>query len=82
MEMLAKALVSKFLCFPPDQKRKASIVVDNEGLFEALLALKGENSYRGNVSAILVNPNEIRLSREEYIATYEEGGGGEPFAVC
>lgn len=47
-------------------------MVEDESLFEKLAKEKG-GSYRGNLSAILVDTQEACLVREEYLTTYEEG---------
>ena len=51
----------------------ASIVVDNLELYEAVLKFKGHNSYRGNLSVILVDTEAVAIVKEEVIATYCEG---------
>lgn len=75
-EIRADELLARFWNFAPDPSRKASVVVEDESLFEKLVKEKG-GSYRGNLSAILVDTEEARLVREEYLTTYEEGADEE-----
>ena len=70
---VAKALLSRFLCYSPNPRKNASIVVDSPAIYDALLRLEGSNSYKGNLSAILVDPSEVCLLSEEYIATFDDG---------
>ena len=79
---VAKALLSRFLCYSPNPRKKASIVIDSPAIYDALLRLKGSNSYKGNLTAVLVDTSEFCLLREESIASFEEERGeGEPFLV-
>ncbi len=55
---------------PPDPHRKISIVVDSNGTFDYLVNHKGNHSYRGNLSVIQIDTVNIKILREEYIATY------------
>ncbi len=70
-ELRAKTLMARLCDWAPDPARKASIVVEDQALFDALVSRRGKNSYRGNVSAILVDTDEAKLVKEEYYATYE-----------
>lgn len=69
----AGALISRFTTSSADPHRMASIVVDNLELYEAVLKFKGHNSYRGNLSVILVDTEAVAIVKEEVIATYCEG---------
>ena len=68
----ANVLFCRYVSAPADQARKASIVVDDNELFEALCAFKGNNSYRGNMSVILIDTENVKVVKEENIATYYE----------
>lgn len=68
----ASSLLARFWDFAPDPTRKASIVVEDESLYDTLIDQNG-GSYRGNLSTILVDTLDARLLREDYLATYEEG---------
>lgn len=68
---MAISAILNLVLLPLDAKRKVSIVVNDKELFQELLAYKNCNSYRGNLSIILLDTNEIRIVKEEYIATYD-----------
>ncbi len=68
----ASVLLSRFTTANADPHRMASIVVDDLELFEAVSKFKGHNSYRGNLSVILVDTDTVSVVREEVIATYYE----------
>lgn len=72
-DLRASMLMSGFFEYAPDLRRKASIVVEDAELFDALLRKRGKNSYRGNLSAILVDRDDVSLTSEAYLATYDEG---------
>ena len=71
-EIRADELLARFWNYAPDPSRKASIVVEDDSLFEKLVKEKGR-SYRGNLSVVLISVADARLLREEYLTTYEEG---------
>ncbi|MBR3235057.1 MAG: helix-turn-helix transcriptional regulator [Atopobiaceae bacterium] len=71
-EIRARAALARFWNFAPSPERKASIVVEDESLYEMLTAQNG-GAYRGNLSAILVDTEDARIISEEFLATYEEG---------
>lgn len=68
----AHLLFSRFSTAAADPRRKASIVVDNRELFDELCRFKGHNSYRGNMSAILIEPDEAKVVKEEILAFFDE----------
>lgn len=70
-EFRASLMMARFYDFAADPSRKVSIVVEDEGLYEALVRKDGNNSYRGNLSVILVDTDEVKLAKETYIATYD-----------
>lgn len=70
-EFRASLVMARFYDFAADPSRKVSIVVEDEGLYEALVRKDGNNSYRGNLSVILVDTDEVKLAKEAYIATYD-----------
>lgn len=67
----AHLLFSRFSTAAADPRRKASIVVDNRELFDELCRFKGHNSYRGNMSAILIEPDEAKVVKEEMLAFFD-----------
>lgn len=66
-----KGMIERWLFTVPDPKRKFSIVVNDDALFDYLLEFKEKNSFRGNLSIIQVDVKNVRVVREEYIAFYD-----------
>lgn len=73
----AGAMISRFTTMKSDPKRMATIVVDDIELYEAVCRYKGCNSYRGNLSVVLVDTNEVRICKEALIALYDDGPSAE-----
>lgn len=67
----AALLLSKYLLTKPDAHRKSSIVVDDSELFEALISFKNSISYKGNLSIILIDLNEIEVLKEQEISYFD-----------
>lgn len=68
----ANVLISRFTGIPSNPSRMVSIVVDDEELFNTICDFKNNNSYRGNLSVILIDLDESRVSKEEIISTYND----------
>jgi transcriptional regulator with XRE-family HTH domain len=66
----AEVLFSRFSTASSDSKRKVSIVVDDDELFNALCKFKDHNSYRGNISVILIDIENVRVLKEKLVAFY------------
>ncbi len=73
----AGAMISRFTTMKSDPKRMATIVVDDIELYEAVCRYKGCNSYRGNLSVVLIDTNEVRICKEALIASYDDGPSPE-----
>ena len=68
----ANIMICRYTGLQADPMRKVSIVVDDEELFEALCAYKGHNSYRGNLTAILLDIENCDINKEIVISSYNE----------
>lgn len=68
----AKLLLSKFVLTKPDNRRKSSIVVSDKELYDAFLKMKGNISYKGNLSVILIDTDKIAIESEEEISFYDD----------
>lgn len=66
----AASLISKFALITPSNKRKMSIVINDKGLYDAICSYKGNIAYKGNLSVILIDENEIDIKNEDNIAYY------------
>ena len=63
-------MVSSFCVAAPDPNRKVSIVVDNDRLLEELSKYQSRNSYRGNMSIILIDVDNARIVKEELLSSF------------
>ena len=67
----ARALFTPFSAVNADPNRKVSIVVDDKDLFDELSKMKGNNSYRGLITAILIDADKVEIEREEPLSFFE-----------
>jgi hypothetical protein len=65
------ALFGSFVTIPEDPKRKLSFVVNNEEIYKEFIKLKGNNSYKGNTSVVLVDKNGTSVVSEEFISYFD-----------
>lgn len=67
----AAMLMGRLVTMEPDSRRKISIVVDDADVAEELRKMKGANSFKGNLTVILINKKKVRIINENVISTYE-----------
>lgn len=67
----ALVMLSRYTPVPADPERKVSLVVDDAALYDELAKYKDHNSYRGEMSIILVDQSSFEVIREEYVAHYD-----------
>ena len=70
LDYISKTMVSSFCVAAPDPNRKVSIVVDNDRLLEELSKYQSRNSYRGNMSIILIDVDNARIVKEELLSSF------------
>lgn len=63
-------LISRFALTKPDPKKMVSIIVDNPEVYEQLYKYKNHNSYRGNMSVILIDTTNVRVAKEVILSSY------------
>lgn len=63
--------VDKLVHTKPDPRKKASFVVDDESLYNHLLELKDNISYRGNLSIIQFDAKNVKIVKEEFLSYYD-----------
>ena len=68
----AEIMISKYSTAKPDPTRMVTIVVDQEKLFNELCSFKDNNSYRGNMSVVLLDLSGFKIVKEEIIAKYTD----------
>ena len=66
----ASMLMARLITMEPDSRRKTSIVVDDSSLADELQKLYKANSFRGNLTVILVDCAQVKIVRENLISTY------------
>lgn len=65
-------MLSILFMAPPDSKRKLSLVINDEGVFDELAKMAGNIAYRGDLSIILINEEEYVIEKEIYLSHYWE----------
>lgn len=68
----AEVILGRYLTSKADSSRKVSIAVDDDQLFDALLEFKNHNSYKGNLSAILIDVDAVTVKKEQALAFYSD----------
>ena len=67
---MALKQISNLVFLSEDNTRKVSIVVNENELYQYLLEYKDKLSYRGNLSIIWVDADEVMIWKEEYLSVY------------
>ncbi len=69
-EDTAKRLIEELVFLKPSKERKVSIVTNYEESYDFMLTYKDKISYNGELSIILVDIQNVKLIREDYISHY------------
>ena len=77
----ADIMFSRFSTAKADPGRKASIVVDDESLFDELCEIGGRNSYRGNMTAILIDTENARVEKEELLSSFDIDDANDKLSI-
>lgn len=72
-EVQASEIIGQPTAVEPDPSRKIVIVVTDAGLFKALSVYKNHTSFRGNLSAILLDIQNERILERVTLSTYDLG---------
>ena len=67
----AQSKFSSLSAAVPNRRRKASIVVDDEELFNLFHSVRFNNSYRGNLSVILIDTENASIQKEELLSSFD-----------
>lgn len=67
----AGVMISRYTTAAFDPHRKISIVVDDKELFDNLISYRNHNCYHGNMTAILVDVENVKIVKEEAISELE-----------
>lgn len=65
-------MMAYLIAFAPDAHRKVSVVLNDPVIYERLKGYAGKLSYRGDLSIILFDEENLRFTEEKYIAHYDE----------
>lgn len=63
-------LIGRFISLPADSSRKLTLVLDSKEHYEAACLLKERNSYKGNLSVMLIDTENVRIVDEEELAYF------------
>ena len=74
-------MFERFFFWPSNPRRKVSIVVNDTELFNHLMKYQGKNSYKGNMSVILIDVNRVIVEKEEYLSFYGLEKTGDKFLL-
>ncbi len=77
----ANTILQPIITAKLDPKRKISFVVENTETFSALKQFAGHNSYRGNLSVILIDTENVTILDEALISTYDETIREDPLSI-
>ena len=72
---------AKLMFMEPDEKRKISIVVNNEDFYEELAKYQNKTAYRGELSVIFIDPDDFTRIEETYISHYDVEGIDREFYI-
>ena len=65
-------ILLKCFSMESDEKRQITFVTDDSDTYNSFLKLKKSNSYKGNITVILVDGNNVNIVRESIIARYDD----------
>ena len=71
METATRRIIEELIFLKPNPKRKISIVTNCKEGFETLMKYEEKLSYRGNLSAVLIDIESIKLADEKYLSLYD-----------
>lgn len=81
VENVGKRAIERFVFLIPNKRRKISIIVNCKSVYEYLLKFKGQISYRGYLSVVLLNDDTVTIEKEEFLAWYYENEEIEPISL-
>lgn len=72
-QQIVEKHIARLVMLAPDSKRKISLVLKDRAMFEAIKEYSGKMSYRGELSAILIDEESMEVADEIYLTHYDEG---------
>ena len=70
IEAVSKRMIERLIFLNESERRKVSIVTNSEESYNYLLGFKGALSYKGNLSIVLLDVDNVRIGREDYLTFY------------
>lgn len=70
IENISKKVIEQLIFLKPDSNRKISIVINCSEVYDYFYKFKGEISYRGNLSIILIDVRKVCVEKEDYLSFY------------
>ncbi len=80
-EDLISAFMQQVVTVQADKHRKISFVVDNPRAFSLLKQYKNHISFRGNLSVIQIDTENVTIVDEALISTYDEDRSDDPLSI-
>lgn len=74
-------LFNRFGPTVPDPRRKASIILNDKDMFDEICKLKRKNSYRGNLSVMLIDTEDSKIIKEELLSSYDIEDNKDKLAI-
>ena len=74
-------LFNRFGPTVPNPKRKASIILDDKKMFDEICKLKRKNSYRGNLTVVLIDTEDSKILKEELVSSYDIDDDEDKLAI-
>ena len=81
VENMGRRAIERFVFLEPNERRKISIVVNCQRVYDYLLTFKGRLSYRGYLSIVFLDPEAVTVEKEEFLAWYHEDTETTPVLI-
>lgn len=72
VENIARQSIERLMFLKSNERRKVSIVVNCEDIYNYLLQFKSAISYKGNLSIVLFDIDKVSVEKEDYLSLYSE----------
>lgn len=72
-----KSILGQFMFIEPKMERKISLVINSKLNFEEIISYKNCLAYRGDLSVILIDEDNLSVIDEVYLAHYEDSISGK-----
>lgn len=73
--------IGRMVFLKPDKAVKMSIVINDKDVFNRLIELKSEMSFKGDLSLILTDDEALKIEDEKYLSYYDEDTRKNSFTI-